>query len=383
MKKERPYINGLCYVYKYARNEIPMEKAAELFKRMNAKSMRSWNHALWLLENPRKVNKEEAENFHKMYRSFQQAGAKQIIGMSHKWFMPENLPADAGDIYCVPDRDLSKGSDYMNFLDIYEESWETLAKEFGEINYWETGNEYNHDPFLHPMNYREDKEKNVFTLEEKAEITTDMMFRSARGIKKANPEAKIIMPGMAPVGDTGISVFKNSILTKYSGMAKTLDCIYENIKSGEFGSTNPRDFFDSLCWHPYYSKKLPEGGWEWRLPDDSWVENNDTVYRVALKHGDDEVDCYLTEFGFSDFGSPETDEKVMDYYGMAYENIREKMPYVSGAHTYRMFEFLRTDERIDYWGLFHKEGDVLIPEKRAYGLQKAFGGNDPLEISLK
>lgn len=377
-KDIKPFLNGACYVYQYTKTVIPPQKAADLMQALNVKSVRSWSHITWLLKNPDTINETLAQEFHDMYEMLKKAGVEQLVGMSHSWFLPESCQAKPGDSFAVPGRDVSNGSEYREFLQMHEDSWKTLAKEFPEIIYWETGNEYNHDPFLHPFDYSNDPEKNKFTLKEKAEIATDMMFSAAKGIHAANPKAKIIMPGMAPIGEHGLGVVEDNVRVDYGGMVNTLKQIYLNIESGQFGSTDPRDFFDSLCWHPYYAVQQSDQSWKWQVPDDKWVELNNSVYQVAIDHGDLNINCYFSEFGFNDFGDSATDISLVEHVITGMNVIREKLPYVESVHAYRMFEQLDVEGVVDNYAFFHTDDSGTHPKKRAYALQKAYGGTIPL-----
>lgn len=375
----RPFLNGMCYVYEYTKGKVPPEKAAALLRALNVRSVRSWSHITWLLQDPDTVNTARCEELHRLYALLKSCGVTQIVGMSHTWFYPEGCLNVAGDAFSVPRRDMAEGSLYRQFLALYERAWQTLAGEFPEITYWETGNEHNHDPFLHPLDYTADPEKNKFTLREKAEICCDMMLRAARGIRRTNPAAHIILPGMAPIGEHGLGVVADNVRVDYAGMEQTLKAIYEIIESGQCGSSNPRDFFDSLCWHPYYARQMADGSWKWQAPDDAWVEMNNAIYQVAADHGDAGIDCYFSEFGYNDFGDAATDRELTEHVLTGMEVIREKMPYVASVHAYRMFEMLDAPDALDTYAYFITEPDGTIrPKERARALQKAYGGSIPL-----
>lgn len=375
----RPFLNGMCYVYEFTKGMVPPERAAALMRALNVKSVRSWSHITWLLKDPDTADKEHCGEFHRVYALLRECGVEQLVGMSHTWFYPKDCPNVPGDAFSVPRRDMAEGSVYRRFLDMYERAWQTLAAEFPEITYWETGNEQNHDPFLHPLDYTADPEKNKFTLREKAEISCDMMLYAARGIKRANPSAHIIQPGMAPIGEHGLGVVADNVRVDYAGMEQTMKAIYEIIESGQCGSSDPRDYFDSLCWHPYYARQMADGSWKWQVPDDAWVEMNNAIYQVAVDHGDDGIDCYFSEFGYNDFGDGATDHELVEHVLTGTEIIREKMPYVASVHAYRMFEMLDVADTLDTYAFFHVDQDGSIhPKERVYALQRAYGGTLPL-----
>ena len=372
--KERSHLNGMGYVYYYSKDILEPSRVAEMMKRLNIQSVRSWNHIPWVLKDEKNVNIDIADGFHRMYDELLKAGVSQLVGMSHYWFYPSRLGI-AGETSGIPLPSQQKESDYQDFLDIYEQSWYTLVKEFPEVTDWETGNEYNHKEFLRPL----DSAKEMYTLKERADICTDLMFRSARAIHSISDTTGIIMPGMAPIGERGTGVYATNIEVEYDGIIMTLEKIYENIKSGQFGSTNPRDFFDSICWHPYFASQDSEGRWSWKVPDDNWVALNQSVYDVAVKAGDDGVGCCLSEFGFSDGGSQKADSELCEHISEGFRLIKEKMPFVDTVHAYRFFDSMGyVTQEPDTYSFFTMENGKLVGKQRAYALQKQYGGNGEL-----
>ena len=89
-----------------------------------------------------------------------------------------------------------------------------------------------------------------FTADEKMDIAIDLMYFSAKGIRKGNPNAKVTC--FSPALSTP---WLGGDLPEYFppmyGIAWTLDKMYKRIKSGEFWSDNTDDYFDMLSWHPY------------------------------------------------------------------------------------------------------------------------------------
>lgn len=382
-RASRPYLNGMGYVYYYSKDELSPERVAVMLKRLNVKSVRVWNHMTWLLKDPYTVNREVADRYHQMYATLKAAGVEQLVGMNHYWYYPEQMNMPEGESSGVPARDTTPGSDYQRFMELYETAWQTMAREFPEVTDWETGNELNHKAFLHPVKPIGEEGRDWFTIEERADICTDMMFHAVRGIRAVHPQAGIIMPGMAPVGERGDGVFATSIAAEYDGMVQTLTRIYENIHSGAFGSTNPRDFFDQLAWHPYYAEQDEQGAWHWRVPNEKWVAVNKAVYDVAVQAGDDGVGCCLTEWGFNDWGSPEADEELTEYIQEGLRLIKEQMPFVTTVHAYRFFDsmgYVTTDK--DNYAFFTMKDGLLKAKKRTLALQEAYGGVGDLNETI-
>ena len=379
----RPYLNGMGYVYYYSKDELDPRLVATMLQRLNVKSVRVWSQMTWLMSDPYTIKRDVADDYHAMYIMLKDAGVEQLVGVNHYWFYPDQMDVPHQESSCVPIRDLTPGSDYLSFLDLYEESWRTLV-EFPEVTDWETGNEFNHKVFLRPTKPVDETGRDWFTVDERADICTDMMFRAARSIRSVNPNAGVIMPGMAPVGELGDGVYANSIAAKYDGMIQTLSRIYSNIRSGEFGSTNPRDFFDQLAWHPYYAKKDENGAWHWCVPDDDWVRVNKAVYDVAVKAGDDGIGCCFTEWGFNDWGSEETDELLVTHISEGMRRIKEELPFVTTVHAYRFYDSLGyVAERKDNYSFFTIKDGLLKSKKRTLALQEAYGGAGDLNEHSK
>ncbi len=242
MTSEREYLNGMCLAYCFTRGRLDNGTAAAELEKLNVKSVRVWMHMTDLLRDPCTVRRDMAESWHNVYRQLYRHGVKRIVAMSHFWF----LKYDAEGRLCgggsAPHRD---SPDYAGFLDMYEQSWRTLVSEFPEVTDWETGNEINHKVFLYCCG------DEPYTWNEQIDVAVDMMFRACRAVRSVNPEARVVMPGLAPVDDGGEGVYGASIAAEYGGMTAALDRIYTDIESGDFGSKDPRDFFDAVCWHPY------------------------------------------------------------------------------------------------------------------------------------
>ena len=112
----------------------------------------------------------------------------EITGMSHQWFLAgKELRASENSMY---PRDLTEDSLYMWTLHLLEESWRTMVKAFSQVTQWEVGNEWNTDTFLHPVGW--EPEQPGFSENEKMDIAVDLMYFSAKGIRRGNPAAKVV-----------------------------------------------------------------------------------------------------------------------------------------------------------------------------------------------
>ncbi|MCJ7633608.1 hypothetical protein MUP77_14620, partial [Candidatus Bathyarchaeota archaeon] len=149
-----------------------------------------------------------------------------VMGMVQDF--PEWMTQISGDSQAVPYRNLTEGSPYQEFLTKYEESWKTLAQAFPIIISWEIGNEYNLDDFLHPEGYDYNTSTPHFSLGEKTDIITDLLYYGSKGIHTGNPAALTVMGGLARnTSENGLAYIKDS-----------LEAVYGNVESGEWPSTN-------------------------------------------------------------------------------------------------------------------------------------------------
>ena len=382
VRKDKELLYGLCYVQYSMQSDarvvtdssgkafdgrVSIEQAASLIQALGAKSVRVWNHGTYCVDrNTDKISKNvHTAMYHELYAALKAKGVKQIIGMSHFHFLPEwhDDVFPATDTWrstvWVPKRDYTKGSEYMRFLDKYEAMWKALANEFQEIDYWEMGNEMNHNPFLAPLGYTDGSNGIApFSLEEKANISTDMMFRAHRAIKSVNRDAVTIMPPMAPSdGMYGVD------------MDYYLEQIYQNIESGKFGSKKTSDFFDALAWHPYTSQ----------MPDEDWVDANKRLYAIAQKHGDHGKKVYMTEVGFPDGGSKVTDAKQAEWLKEMYRLAEKELPFVESISYYRMFNDGREAAGGESYGLFKDPMDGFTAKLKGKAYQQIAGGKGNLD----
>ena len=272
-------------------------------------------------------------------------------------YIPASLGITNGGI---PDRDLTDGSPYMQVLEATEKAWETMARRFPYVKQWETGNEWN-GGFLHPVNWKPGDFG--YTLEEGMLIACDLMYYSARGIRKGNPEAKVV--SFSPVCD-GRNKYIPYCVPRGFGISVALDCVYNTIESGKSFSTHSDDYFDMVAWHPYLSTQmgyapvkteypatdmyLPE-----EMPDALWKSVNDMAYHVMAKHGDGHKKVLLTEFGFSDCYNEEREAFQAALIPKCYELLKQ-MPYVKSCHFFRLFE--EESDRVTDTGFFKYESEA-------------------------
>ena len=355
--------------------------AIDLMEQLGVRSYRSWMEES-LFENillncdPEsedliRMNEAQVEFYHATFSDLLDAGIRQIVG--HGIFFPRVESTVGLEIYNVPERDVTEGSEYMEWLRKTERMFEQLAKTFPEIEVWEVANESNAANFMHPASYESDPSA-AFTQEESAAIITDFMYYASRGVHAGNPEAIAINPGWSPYlgPQEGLIDVKNYF-----------EKIYANIESGNFPagevkSTDSSDYFQGLAWHPYYSHET--------APDEMWKQLNDDIFSVAQAHGDGDLKVWFTEIGFSSgYASSASEEEQATWYQKIFDMV-EEMPYVESVHIFRLFESTGDS----YWGgpgetkfgLFREPVEGIsgfAPNAKAYALQKIYGGTGDLE----
>lgn len=249
----------------------------------------------------------------------QEATSHGIEIMGYAEDFPNWMTNISGDPHAVPPRNMTEGSKYRQFLEVYEESWVTLAREFPEIKVWEIGNEYNLYQFLRPQSGDLDTQERV-------DIVTDLLYYGSRGIKAGNPNATTVMGGLGPFEE---STYGNGIYD----IRDFLNSTYENIKSGGWPSTNPDDFFQVVSWHPYTFREKPTR--------ENWVKPNKDVYEVMKKHGDGDKRVIFSEIGYSDnvesrHYAPR--EKIAEYLREVFKLAKDNFPWLDTIYWFRLID---------------------------------------------
>lgn len=325
------------------------------------------------------------------------AGIEEIVGLGS--FLPKvdsTIKYNKSNNY-VPDIDADADSDYAKFLNKVYVIYKTVSAAFPDITVWEMGNETNSNTFM-------SKVDGTFTEDELAHINVDYMYYATKGVKEGNPNAITIPAGFAPVEDG------------MPAIARFYEKIYNNIESGNFPtigekSTNKRDYFSGLCWHSYdVSNGISTYRPAAEADFDLWKAQNDAIYSVAQRHGDDGLKVWITEFGFTLQGAQlkkttaedtsvtryklaneyydlvdEYEQHQVDYCNKYFEKMDE-MEYLNTVHFFRLF---CSEQGMQwngfgevYFGLFLEPdstvGRGFYPRKKAYAIQQIFGGSGDL-----
>ncbi len=351
---EEGYQNGMCYIaYEMHRNEPEAyKKSFEILNNMGVKSIRMWMHMTWFLDGEFNVLEENVKVMKEIIAEARKYDF-QLIGMSHRNI---NEFYNQGGKY--QNAKIGRDSDnYDEWIDGYYRGWKFLAETFPEITIWEIDNETNNQDFM--MNA---ETGGTFTLQEMADISADLFYYGSKGIHEANPDALTVMGGLVT---WNINEF--------------LPLLYQNIKSGQFGegSTNPDDYFQALCWHPYMTI----------FNSAKFIKENQDIYNLAYSFEGRHKKVFLTEAG--DFDVNMKEEQAAKCVEQMYTAVKE-LPFVEALHYHRMFNNIPDNNRQS--GLFrdpHESQEDKVngvrqnpgaPKLSAYAFQKAAGGEGPLDL---
>ena len=388
--KSRFYGVGEPLIQRQRDQGIDAASCMDLIKGLGCNAYRSWMHITEILKDPSTPDPEAYAQHKKLLDKAEELDI-EVTAMSHEWFLPEGCIQRSG--HAMPPRDLTPGSLYMQALSMLEESWYTMASLFPQVAIWEVGNEWNLNAFLHPDGFLDSDMKHPFSPDEKYDIAVDMMFFSARGIRRGNPNAKVasFSPALSTEGLGGGLPYFFPVMY---GVAWALDQIYSRIKSGQFWSDNTDDYFDLVAWHPYVftTREVPdyELFMDVEEPDTLWRDFNDAAYRVMRRYGDGDKQVLLTETGFTDCGNHDWEERYAAY-NKKILHYALNMPYVRTLHNFRLLNenaMLKRagieDNQIGgltevYFGLFTDPEDGCRPRLRAKAIQEMTGSKDDLE----
>lgn len=362
----------------------------DLVKGLGCTAYRSWMHLTDILADPVTPKAEAVREYTALLDRAAELDL-EVTGMSHEWFLPEGCKQRMG--HAMPKRDLTEGSLYMQALDMLEQSWYTMVSLFPQVAQWEIGNEWNINAFMQPDGFLDSDMSNPYTPDEKLDIAVDMMYFAAKGVRRANPKAKVV--SFSPALSTPwLGGDLPDYLPPMYGIAWTLDKVYQRIKSGKFWSDDPDDYFDIVAWHPYQmSTNQHEKDADLFLhitePDHLWKDYNDAAYRVMCKYGDGDKQVILTEVGFTDCGDAELEKKQAEYTRKLL-TLAMQLPYVRTIYNFRLLteSGMLKKQGIEknqigglaevYFGYFEEPEEDCRPRLKAKVLQEMTGSDADL-----
>lgn len=368
---------------------LDIEKEVTLMKNMGVKTVRQWMHFTHFMTSPTEVRTGSTTlaNMHKLLKACEDAGMTNV-GMCHHNFWPGKSDTTAKPFL----RDVSEGSDYVKWLDDYYTSWKTLVTEFPEVLYWEIDNEPNNGDFMHNGTH------NSYNVRQMAQITADMFYYASRAIHEANPNAKTVMGGLTEPEGLG-----------RGNTAVFLQTLYDNIASGNYGyfygkeeksaaSTDPDDYFEIACWHPYMSN----------FNKQNFIDINNEYYNIILQNEKKHKKVFFTEIGWND-GTIGGEQNAIRFMEEMFDAVKQ-MPYVETVQLFKLYDNGTQNnwdgEGFLYYGLvqdpdpahrytpYERSTDRInigtdgycingAPKNKAYAYQRLAGGEGSLDVLWK
>jgi hypothetical protein len=319
---------------------VTQEIAADLCGAIGIKTVRFQFYLSWLL-NYNSSNDEITYNevnvaiFKEYIALLKENGVVNIIGnnAAYNHYPAEGLPRSY--YKSIPDPE-TEPEVYIKFLELIEREYKMVAEKFPEVNYYEYGNEINvpngHNMSkngFNPNASNEDKAPYCFTDSELAARTADIGYYANRGMKAGNPNAKAVLPGL--------------YLMVPEDTRDHINSLYEHIESGKLPSTrmvngnreipadtNPDNYFEYLNWHPYLYAEYSE----------EWLRMNESLYQVAIDHGDVEKKVLITEFGYYDSFLESREEVIANVCVPAIKALIGRLPAIESIEIFRMFNWI-------------------------------------------
>ena len=246
---------------------------------------------------------------------------------------------------------------YSRFLKVQAKAYGLLAKEFPDIEYFEPMNEPDQESgaflALNGYQYGADSTVNedfLLTTDEIVHVMGDICYNVRKEVKANNPNAKVLLPA----------------LTNYSDNYIFLDKFYNAIESktlpngSNVAVTDPDEYFDILNWHPYNF-----GG---SGVYDGWVDEQNLIHDVAVKHGDAEKPVWFTEIGYFDNNEngnylyPDDYQKqIGEGWVETLDTIKNELPYVETVFFFRLTNMYTQDagSSENTFGLFYNPDDPV------------------------
>ncbi|MBQ8394372.1 MAG: hypothetical protein IJX49_02240 [Clostridia bacterium] len=358
---------------------VTTDLIADVVDVMNVKSVRVWMHLNYVIErsaygNTLTFKQEAIQKYHAYFAKLKAAGVENIVVMNHHYVYPYGY--DYTYMGVVPDPKTEMNT-YMTFLNMFEECYRILSKEFPEITLWEPNNEMDHPKgtTIVKNGYKSgaDNSAYLYTVEETARITVDLCYYANRGIKANNPFNELVMPALCFfwLEDNPTEFLEAMYRQIYFGSLPTsYDVNGNRILPVDRDTDN---YFNVLNWHPYVNTDPTR---------EPWLQVNKDMYEVAVKYGDGGKKLFLTEFGWSEYdGNSEAD--IGEWYPEALNMLQEVLPTLEAVFAFRMFDYTATTGREATFGIFNSpdEATGATPKAAAISLFTYFNGED-VDVSV-
>ena len=355
---------------------VTMEWTANTSKALGIQSQRVWMQLNTVIQRAETSNEmtliqSECDKYHEYFARLKAAGVDRILVMNHRYIYPYGY--NPGTTATVPEP-LKDFDVYKTWLEMYSECYRMLALEFPEIDFWECGNEFDLDSFMHKSDYNTDKMNSLYPQNEAAAITADLCYAANKGVKSVDEYNFIVLPGMSQFAQD----------TFFEG-------IYSAIESKKYPTiedtyvTDPDEYFDIIAWHCYpMHEKVARGDFENGLK--IFKERRVGLYEVAKRHGDGEKRVWITEIGITeasigDIGTAETQALTAEYTMKMLDIVEKDMPFVETVFWFRYSNCYSryVSEGENNFGLFYSPDDVVNrgkPKPVALALFKRMHGEN-------
>lgn len=293
------------------------------------------------------------------------AGVKDFLAMTSSFVYPTNYSTTTS--YVVPDP-YEEYDMYIRFLKMQQQAYTLFATDFPEVCYYEPVNEPEMATVIHKNGYTSGANDAVntdylYTQQEKVYILADLCWYATKAVQAVNPEAKVTTPSLCSLGTT----------------PAFLDDLYKAIESSavpvgqEKSDVDPDNYFQILNWHPYT--------FGMDSVSEMWIDFQNSIYEVAIQHGDGGKPVWFTEFGWTDYGQETKMQTIADAFVEFFDTVKAKMPYVQTVMIFRLTNLYTQDagDAENNFGIMYNKDDPLhggAPKPVAVALAKYIRGED-------
>lgn len=355
---------------------VTMEWTASTAKALGTQSQRVWMHFTTVLKRAETSNElsliqSECDRYHEYFAMLKASGVKRILVMNHRYIYPYGY--NPGTSATVPEP-MKDPAIYKEWLEMYSECYRMLAVEFPEIDFWECGNEFDLDSFMHKSDYNVDKMNSMYPQGEAAAITADLCYAAKKGVTSVDKNNFIVLPGMSQYAQE--SFFESIYVAIESKKYPTIEDTYVN---------DPDAYFDIIAWHCYpLNTKAYKGEFDDAM--ELFRTRNIGMYEVAKRHGDGEKRVWLTEIGITEacmgeVGLSSTAENMAKYAMKMLDIVEKDMPFVETCFWFRYSNCYSrfVSEGENNFGIFYSPDDPINrgkPKPIAIAIYKRMHGEN-------
>ena len=355
---------------------VTMDWTANTAKALGIESQRVWMHLNTVIKRAEKSNdlsliQSECDRYHEYFARLKAAGVKRILVMNHRYIYPYGY--NPGTAATVPEP-MKDPEVYKTWLEMYAECYRMLATEFPEIDFWECGNEFDLDSFMHKSDYNQDKLNSLYPQDEAAAITADLCYAAKKGVNAVDAYNFIVLPGMSTYAQEAF----------FEGIYKAIESKkYPTLE--EYYVTDPDLYFDIIAWHSYpLNTKHCNGDLEKGIAQ--FKERGVTLYDVAKKHGDGDKRVWITEIGITEasigeVGTKATQDAMAKYAMQMLDIVEQDMPFVETCFWFRYSNCYSryVSESENSFGIFYSPDDTVNrgkPKPIAIAMYKRINGEN-------